>query len=57
MLGFPPGYRFMQTPDFANRQLLDIISEKVLFDSAGFVYRGLSWLDYAKRTGSVTTLL
>jgi len=57
MLGFSLGVRFMQTPDFANRQPLDIISEKLFFDSAGFVYRGLSWLDYAKRTGSVTTLL
>ncbi len=57
MLGFFPGVHFMRAPDFANRQPLDIISEKLFFDSAGFVYRGLSWLDYAKRTGSVTTLL
>lgn len=47
----------MQAPDFANRQPLDIISEKLFFDSAGFVYRGRSWLDYTKRTGSVATLL
>lgn len=47
----------MQIPDFKNRQPLDIISEKLFHDSAGFVYRGLSWLDYAKRTSSVTTLL
>jgi len=57
MLGFPLGIRLMQAPDFAYRQPLNIISERLFFDSAGFVYRGLSWLDYAKRTGSVTTLL
>lgn len=57
MLGFSPEFRFMQTPDFTNRQPLNIISEKLFFDSAGFVYRGLSWLDYTKRTGSITALL
>lgn len=36
MLGFFPGVRFMQTPDFAKRQPLDIISEKLFFDSAGY---------------------
>lgn len=51
------GVRLMQPPDFTNRQPIDIISDKLFFDSAGFVYRGLSWLDYAKRNGTVTTLM
>ena len=47
----------MLAPDFSNRQPFEIVSEKLFFDSAGFAYRRLSWLDYAKRTASVTTLL
>lgn len=46
----------MHKPDFTNREPVDIITERLFFDSAGFVYRGLSWLDYAKRTGSAITL-
>lgn len=46
----------MRAPDFTNRDPVEIISEKLYFDSLGFVYRGLSWLDYAKRTTSVIAL-
>ena len=46
----------MRTPDFTNRGPADIVTENVFFDSAGFVYRALSWLDYAKRTASTTAL-
>ena len=39
----------MRVPDFTNREPGNIIMERLFFDSAGFVYRGLSWGDYAKR--------
>ena len=43
-------------PAFTNRAPHDIITDKLFYDSAGFVYRGLSWWDYAKRNGSPVTL-
>ncbi len=47
----------MRVPDYTNRSPIEIITENIFFDSAGFVYRGLSWLDYAKRSSSVIALL
>ena len=46
----------MRIPDFTNRKPDNIITERLFFDSAGFVYRGLSWWDYAKRNGSAVAL-
>jgi hypothetical protein len=49
--------RLMRVPDFTNRNPSEIMTKEVFFDSVGFVYRGLSWLDYAKRHSSVSALL
>ena len=38
----------LQAPDYANRTPEQIISEVVHFDSVGYVYRSLSWLDVYK---------
>jgi len=46
----------MRMPDFTNREPDNIITERLFFDSAGFVYRGLSCWDYAKRNGSAVAL-
>lgn len=46
----------MRGPDYRNRSPSDIVTQYVTFDSAGYVYRGLSWLDYAKRHTSVLAL-
>ena len=43
-------------PDFTNREPDNIVTERLFFDSAGFVYRGLSWCDYVKRKGSAVAL-
>jgi hypothetical protein len=43
-------------PDFTSRDPVEIVTEDMTFDSTGFVYRGLSWLDYAKRHASVSAL-
>jgi len=47
----------MGTPKFTNRNPIDILTKDLFFDSVGFVYRGLSWLDYAKRHTSICALL
>jgi hypothetical protein len=39
----------MNAPRFTTRNPEAIVAENVYFDSAGYTYRGLSWLDYAKR--------
>jgi hypothetical protein len=46
----------MRPPDFKNRKPNEIITKSQTFDSACFTYRGLSWLDYAKRHASVSAL-
>ena len=43
-------------PNFRNRTPAEIVTENVTFDSAAYVYRGLSWVDYAKRQTSVSAL-
>ena len=44
-------------PNYTNRTPEDIISDDVFYDSIGFAYRALSWLDIAKKTKNVCTLL
>ena len=46
----------MSIPDYLNRTPNEILSEKVYFDSAGYAYRGLSWLDYSKKHTDVQAL-
>ena len=36
-------------PQYRGRTAIEIINEKVYFDSVGYAYRALSWLDLAKR--------
>lgn len=43
-------------PEYRGRTLEQIISERVYFDSVGYAYRALSWLDVAKRTRNVCAL-
>ena len=37
------------TPNYRNRSADSIVSKKLHFESSGYVYRALSWLDFAKR--------
>ena len=46
----------MTIPDYRNRTLDDIVYRELHFDSVGYVYRGLSWLDLARKTDSVCAL-
>jgi len=46
----------MAIPDYRNRSPEQIISDKVYFDSVGYVYRALSWLDIAGKSGSVCAI-
>ena len=45
-----------RAPEFRNRSPEEIISEKIFFDSVGYTYRSLSWLDIAKRRKNVPAL-
>jgi hypothetical protein len=45
-----------ESSDFRNRLPQDIISKDVYFDSVGYVFRGLSWIDIAKRERNVCAL-
>ncbi|MBL3619701.1 MAG: hypothetical protein JMN26_18575 [gamma proteobacterium endosymbiont of Lamellibrachia anaximandri] len=38
-------------PNYRNRSAESIVSEKIQFESSGYIYRALSWLDFAKRKG------
>ena len=46
----------MRAPEFKGRNPEEIVRKDLTFDSAGYVYRGLSWLDYAKRQTSICAL-
>ncbi|MGB3562761.1 MAG: hypothetical protein WBC09_06845, partial [Thermoanaerobaculia bacterium] len=46
----------MEMPDFQNREPADIVTEQLEFGSAGYTFRSLSWLDYAKRATSICAL-
>jgi len=39
-------------PDFSNRSADSIVSENIYFESSGYIYRSLSWVDLAKRKNS-----
>ena len=39
-------------PNYLNRSASSIISESVRYESSGYIYRALSWLDVAKRKKS-----
>lgn len=39
-------------PNHKNRSADSIVSEQVRFESSGYIYRALSWLDLAKRNSS-----
>ena len=41
---------------YTDRSPQQIISEKVYFDSVGYIYRALSWLDIAKKRLNVCAL-
>ena len=43
-------------PKYIDRLPEQIISEKVYFDSVGYIYRALSWLDIAKKRLNVSAL-
>lgn len=43
-------------PEYRGRSPEQIISDKVCFDSVGYTFRSLSWLDIARRTGNVCAL-
>ena len=47
---------FFQAPEYTNRTATQIIEEKLHFDSVGYTYRGLSWLDLAKRQCNISAL-
>ena len=46
----------LQPPEYRGRLPQQIISENVYFDSVGYTYRALSWLDVAKRENNVCAL-
>jgi hypothetical protein len=46
----------LQGPDYTNRTPDQIIGRDVFFDSVGYIYRSLSWIDIAKRERSVCAL-
>ena len=51
-LGFFKG-PCMNAPSFTNRNPEAIVAENVYYDSVGYTYRSLSWLEYAKKKSSV----
>jgi hypothetical protein len=46
----------LQGPEYGGRTPIQIISEGVYFDSIGYTYRALSWLDLVKRHRNVCAL-
>jgi len=44
-------------PSHCGRSADEIIGEKVYYDSVGYLYRAVSWLDHFERTPRFTTLL
>lgn len=47
---------YFQAPNFSGRSLDQIIEENVYFDSFGYTYRALSWLDIARKRRNVCAL-
>jgi len=46
----------LRAPEFKGRSPEEIISQGIYFDSVGYSYRSLSWLDIAKRERNVPAL-
>ncbi len=44
-------------PDYKDRNPEEIVGEKIYFDSIGYLYRAVSWLDYFERTELLAALL
>ena len=44
-------------PSHQNRKASEILGEKLHFDSVGYLFRAVSWLDYFDRTHQYTALL
>ena len=44
-------------PNYKGRAPEEIISQNIYFDSVGYTYRALSWLDFARRNRNVCVLL
>src|SRR5262245_40032602 len=47
---------YFQAPNFSDRSLDQIIGEDVYFDSVGYAYRALSWLDIARKRRNICAL-
>lgn len=47
----------MLPPSHASRTPENIVGEKLYFDSVGYLYRAMSWLDYFERKDQFTALL
>ena len=47
----------MLPPNHTSRKPEEIISEKVYFDSAGYLYRSMSWIDHFERHDQFAALL
>jgi len=47
----------MLPPSHVSRTAEDIVNEKLYFDSAGYLFRAMSWLDYFDRNKQFTALL
>jgi len=46
-----------QAPDYTNRGPADIVNDKIYFDSVGYIYRSLSWLEHVKEQKNICALL
>ena len=46
----------LRGPEYRGRTPGEIISKKIYFDSVGYTYRALSWLDFVKRDRNVCAL-
>lgn len=46
----------IESPNFRDRKPEEIINDKVYFDSVGYTYRSLSWLDIAKKDKNICAL-
>ena len=46
----------LKGPEYRGRTPEQIISELIYFDSVGYTYRALSWIDVAKRERNVCAL-
>ena len=47
----------MLPPSHTSRTPEQIVSEKIYFDSAGYLYRAMSWIDHFERNDHFVSLL